>query len=407
MTHDLISLTIIMAVAVICPILAERIPGKPIPQTVLLLVFGMALGPHLLNKIWLTDAVDLLSELGLAFLFLLAGYEIDPKKLGGHQGKVGLLTWVATLAIAWLAVFLVPFFAAHDMNGVAAVITLTTTALGTLMPILKERSLTGTPVGEAVIAYGTWGELGPVLAMAVLLSARSQWQTMLILGLFTLICALAALVPKAARRAGHWLYRFLTENANTSSQTLMRLTVLLLVGLITISRLFDLDVVMGAFAAGFILRFVIPDGNRILETKLEGVAYGFLIPVFFVASGASIDVRAVAANPALLIMFIVMLVLVRAVPVFTALTLDRRANPLEPQDRLTVALYCTTALPVIVAVTSVAVKAGTMQQTTASTLVMAGAVTVFLMPLLGGLAGKVVPGSPTWRRSDSATLRSA
>lgn len=390
MTHDLVSLSIIMVVAVICPIIAERIPGKPIPQTVLLLIFGAVLGPHMLDRIWLTDATELLSELGLAFLFLLAGYEIDPKKLGGHQGRVGLLTWAVTLAIAWLVVFLVPFFAAHDMNGIAAVITLTTTALGTLMPILKERGLDGTPVGDATIAYGTWGELGPVLAMAVLLSTRSQWQTMLILAAFTAICVAAALLPKAARRAGHWIYDFLTANANTASQTLMRLTVLLLVGLITVSKLFDLDVVLGAFAAGFILRFVIPDGRKTLELKLEGVAYGFLIPVFFVVSGASIDVNAVAGNPALLVTFITMLLVIRAVPVFLATTLDRKRNPLAPADRLTVSLYCTTALPVIVAVTSVAVKAGTMQQATASTLVAAGAVTVFLMPLLGGLAGTLI-----------------
>ena len=79
--------------------------------------------------------------------------------------------------------------------------------------------------------------------------------------------------------------------------------------------LFLLDVVLGAFAAGFILRFVTPNGNHTLNLKLEGVGYGFLIPVFFVVSGASIDVKAVVANPALLITFIIMLPLVRAVPI--------------------------------------------------------------------------------------------
>lgn len=392
MTHDLISLSFIMLIAVVCPIITQLIPGKPIPQTVLLLVLGAVFGPFMLDKIWVTDAVDLLSELGLAFLFLLAGYEIEPRKLGGHQGRVGLATWVVTLLIAWLVIALVPFFAAHDLNGIAAIITLSTTALGTLMPILKERDLTGTPVGDAVVAYGTWGELCPVLAMAVLLSTRAQWQTFLVLGAFTLICVVAALIPSRARKAGNWLFRFFTENANTSSQTLMRITVFLLVLLITISRLFQLDVVLGAFAAGFILRFVTPNGNHTLDLKLEGVGYGFLIPVFFVVSGASIDVRAVAANPALLAIFIGMLLLIRAVPVFVAMTLDRKANPMPPQDRLTVSLYCTTALPLIVAVTALAVKSGTMHQATASTLVAAGAVTVFLMPLLGGLTSKLMPG---------------
>lgn len=223
MTYDLVSLSIIMMIAVACPIITQLIPGKPMPQTVLLLVFGAIFGPFILDKIWVTKAVELLSELGLAFLF-------------------------------------------------------------------------------------------------------------------------------------------------------------------------QLDVVLGAFAAGFILRFVTPNGNHTLNLKLEGVGYGFLIPVFFVVSGASIDVKAVAANPALLITFIIMLLLVRAVPIFVATTLDHRVNPLDPQDKLTVSLYCTMALPLIVAVTSLAVQGGTMHQTTASTLVAAGAVTVFLMPLLGGLTSKLMKG---------------
>ena len=110
MTHDLVSLTVIMAVAVICPIVAQLIPGRFIPQTVLLLAAGAALGPYGCNVIRTTDAVELLSELGLAFLFLLAGYEIDPKRLSGHQGKVGLATWAVSLGIAWLAITLIPFF---------------------------------------------------------------------------------------------------------------------------------------------------------------------------------------------------------------------------------------------------------------------------------------------------------
>lgn len=223
MTYDLVSLSIIMMIAVACPIITQLIPGKLMPQTVLLLVFGAIFGPFILDKIWVTKAVELLSELGLAFLF-------------------------------------------------------------------------------------------------------------------------------------------------------------------------QLDVVLGAFAAGFILRFVTPNGNHTLNLKLEGVGYGFLIPVFFVVSDASIDVKAVVANPALLITFIIMLLLVRAVPFFVATTLDHRVNPLDPQDKLTVSLYCTTALPLIVAVTSLAVQGGTMHQTTASTLVAAGAVTVFLMPLLGGLTSKLMKG---------------
>ena len=152
MTQELVSLTIIMAVAAVSPIVTQLIPGRFIPQTVLLLVTGAALGPYGLGVIEVNDAVKLLSELGMAFLFLLAGYEIDPKRLAGHQGKVGLVTWIITLGLAGLVVTLLPFFAKQGINGIATVIALTTTALGTLMPILKERNLEGTPIGDAIIS---------------------------------------------------------------------------------------------------------------------------------------------------------------------------------------------------------------------------------------------------------------
>ena len=100
MTQELVSLTIIMAVAAVSPIVAQLIPGRFIPQTVLLLAAGAALGPYGLGIIEVNDAVNLLSELVMAFLFLLAGYELDPKRLAGHQGKVGLVTWIITLGLA-------------------------------------------------------------------------------------------------------------------------------------------------------------------------------------------------------------------------------------------------------------------------------------------------------------------
>ena len=117
MTQELVSLTIIMAVAAVSPIVTQLIPGRFIPQTVLLLVTGAALGPYGLGVIEVNDAVKLLSELGMAFLFLLAGYEIDPKRLAGHQGKVGLVTWIITLGLAGLVVTLLPFFAKQGINA--------------------------------------------------------------------------------------------------------------------------------------------------------------------------------------------------------------------------------------------------------------------------------------------------
>ena len=394
MPHALTSLTIILLVATVAPLISKLIPGNIMPEVVLLLLGGALLGQHGAGLILNHDSVEMLSQLGLAFLFLLAGYEINPKTLSGHVGRSGMLTWIVTFAIACALVLFAPGFASHNLNSMPVAIAMCTTALGTLIPILADRDLTGTTVGDAILAYGTWGELLPIIAMALLLSTRAKWQTALVLGGFALLCIVLAVIPKQARKAGSALFRFMEGKAAGNSQLLVRATALLLVALVAATAVFDLDAVLGAFAAGFVLRYIIPEGNEALEYKLHAIGYGFFIPIFFVVSGTKIDLRAVAAAPGLLIGFIVMLLVVRAVPVFCALTIDPQTRSISTHHRITVALYCATALPLIVAVTDVAVNSGQMVQNTASVLVAAGAVTVFLMPLLGSLTYRVADTHP-------------
>ena len=394
MTTDLISLFVIVLVAAVCPLIAKLIPNKLIPETVFLIIAGALLGPNMAGAIQLTDSVDLLSDLGLAFLFLLAGYEIDPKCLTGSQGKRGLITWLVSFAVAFVAMQLIPATSEDPVEAVALTIALTTTALGTLMPILKDRELLGTRVGDATLAYGTWGELGPILAMAILLSSRAQWKTILILLAFVALCVVVAVVQSRAMKSDNVVFRFLADAIRSNSQTAVRMVVVLMVGLVALSAIFDLDIVLGAFAAGFILRYIIPEGNEELEQRLDSIAYGFFVPLFFVVSGAKIDLTAVVAQPLLLVGFIVMLFVIRAVPIYISMSTDKETKDISSHNRLTVALYCTTALPLIVAVTSVAVDAGSMTQETASVLVAAGAVTVFLMPLLASITYRVADAKP-------------
>lgn len=394
MASEFISLFVIVAIAAVCPIVAKIIPNKLVPETVFLLVAGALLGPYMADVIILSDSVSMLSELGMAFLFLLAGYEINPKSLTGSQGKRGLATWVVSIALAFLLVRYLTDFSVSHIDGIAVSIALTTTALGALMPILKERGLLGTELGDSVLAYGTWGELGPIFAMALLLSSRTTWQTFLVLAAFVVLAVVVAVIPSRARKAGTALYRFLQENADTTSQTVMRVTIVLLVGLVTVSAVFELDAVLGAFAAGFVLRYVLPEGNKSLELKLDGIGYGFLIPVFFIVSGARIDLSAVIAQPVMLVAFIASLLLIRMVPIVVSLSTSRDGREMPWHNRLSVAFYCTTALPLIVAVTSMATKAGALPASTASVLVAAGAITVFLMPLLANITYRVVDAKP-------------
>ena len=396
MTDQFFSLTIIILVAAAAPIVAQIIPKQAVPETVILVAAGAVLGPNMLDLIHSSgEAITMLKELGCAFLFLLAGYEIDPKSITGKDGRHGLLTWAVTFLLAIGLTLPMPSIAIGLQGQLATALLFTTTALGTLMPILKDRSLSGTRIGDLVISYGTWGELATVLAVAILLSSRTTWKTALILAVMLAFCIWVASAGARAKKRGTRLYLFLESRAETTSQTAVRITVLLMVLLVTFSAIFDLDIVLGAFAAGFVLRYVIPEGNHSLETKLEGMAYGFLVPLFFIVSGCGIDLRAVAQAPALLVIFILGLILIRCVPIVISLTIrkDTRSE-IALRNRFSAAFYCTTALPLIVAITGIAVKDGLMAADTASVLVSAGALTVFLMPFLGSLVYLVVDAEP-------------
>jgi Kef-type K+ transport system membrane component KefB len=220
-------------------------------------------------------------------------------------------------------------------------------------------------------------------------------QTAFILLLLAVFCVITARFAKRARRDGSKIYRFITQNADSTAQTFVRFTMLMLIVFVALSAIFDLDIVLGAFAAGFVLRYVIPEGSEKLEGKLNAIGYGFLIPLFFVASGMKIDLAAIGQRPVLLVAFIFLLLLVRAVPVFIALVTSPSVRAdVSRTNCLSVAFYCTTALPIIVAVTSVATSSGVMTDEVASVLVAAGAISVFLMPLLASIAYRVSDAEP-------------
>lgn len=380
-----ISLLAIAIASFICPVLASLIPNKMIPETVFLLIAGMVLGPHVLGVIEGSEAISLLSDLGLGLLFLLAGYEIDPKDLSGKGGRHGLLTWFVSFLIAIGVAMSIAIPRGNILGGIAVAIALTTTAYGTLVPILEERGLTSSPIGKGVIEYGSWGELGPVIAIALLLTTRATWITSLILVGFAVIAIVFAVFAKRLEESDARLARFISRNAETNSQMPLRGVMMLLIGLVALSALFGLDIVLGSFAAGFVLRAIIPKGNQSLEHKLSGIGYGFFIPLFFLVSGTSIDPLGVVDEPGILALFIVILLVIRAVPIYISLSLRKDPSTQSARVRASIALYCTTALPLVVAVSTIAVSSGAFSQETGSVLIAAGGITVFLMPMLASI----------------------
>ncbi|MFI1464177.1 cation:proton antiporter [Nocardia carnea] len=390
----IVSLFWIAAAAVAAPLLSRLLRGL-IPDVVLLLGLGVVLGPHVLAFAGTGGGVELLSELGLGMLFLLAGYELDPKLLGGKPGRTAWLTWLAGLVLALLLVWL----AASDAGFtalIAVAIALSSTALGTLLPIVKQDGVLEQPLGRAVLAHGAVGELGPVLAMSILLTGHNLLASVVVLVLFGAAAAVVAWVPQRILDRHPGAERLIATLATGTTQLPVRLVFLLLLILMTVAEVFELDVVLGAFAAGLILRRLMAETHPEIQDSLETIGYGVLIPIFFVASGMGIDPAAVAAEPLMWVLFVVAIGVARGSTVWLSERfVPHGANLEHPHERVQLALYAATGLPIIVAVTQVAVRGELMTATMASTLVAAGATTVLLFPLLAtwvrGRAGEATP----------------
>ncbi len=381
----LATLLAIAVVAALAPFVVALLPGPRIPQVVVLLAGGMAIGPQGWG-LGSPDSVRVLADVGLGVLFLLAGYEVDQRLLRQDPGRRALVSWLVTVVLAVGVVGLLEV-AGLVRAFVPVAVALTTTALGTLLPILREHRLLGGPLGRHLLAAGAVGELLPIVAIALFLGATNRF-----VALLSLVAVLAAafvltFVTRWFRFAR--LRAILEEGEDETTQTTVRGTIVLLVLLLALTQEFHLDAVLGAFLAGMVLRRWAGAGRPALEAKLDAIGYGFFIPIFFVCSGMAMDLRAMASAPLRVLLFAALMLLVHLVPVFVVY---RRALGLR--DRWQMTLVSSTALPLLVAITEIGRRNGTLLAENAAALVGAGVLTVLVFPAVAVALRRRTPAGP-------------
>jgi len=379
--QEYISLAAVAAIAAFVPLLIGLFRIK-VTEVVLLLGAGIVFGPEVLGWIQPEGSIELLSELGLGLLFFLAGLELEQRAIRGQSGKLAAIGWVLSLVVALIAALIMTETGKVE-DTVAVAIALSSTALGTLLPMLRDRGELSTKFGTFFMGAGAWGEFGPIIAIAVLLGTKSSFAAIISLLVFGVIALLLAVIGN--RLATDRVRNIFERGHNTSSQTALRFALLLIIVLLTIASEFGLDAVLGAFIAGVIVRrFAPPSEESKLSVRIESIGFGFMIPLFFVVSGANLDIASIIANPFPMIRFFIYIFLARGVVQFI---LYRRALP-DPRERARFSLYVATGLPIIVAVTGIEVANGYMTTANAAALVGAGALTVLVFPLVGNALTK-------------------
>jgi len=372
-------LLVVLAVAVAAPLLSEMTRRIGVSVVVLEILLGVAIGPQVLGWAAPENALPYLATLGMAFLFFLAGLEIDLQAIKGEPLNRSLIGWVGVFGLS-CAVALGLRAVGLVESWIPVAIALATTALGVLVPILKDTGLLDSSFGRFVMAAGVVGELGPILVMSLALSTThtADVQT----GFTVVFIAVVLLVGWLMIQGGRVpvVLGLLRRTMTQSSQLPVRLAVLLVAAFAVFAELLGLDLALGALAAGMVVSLATRGANvHVLHEKLEAIGFGFLIPVFFIVSGMKLDMAAIfgsAAGIALALIFFAAVLAVR-IPMSLA-----HRGVVQIRQRMAVALYSATTLSLVVALGEIGVASGLMKPSEAAPLVGGAMLTVILFPIL-------------------------
>jgi Kef-type K+ transport system membrane component KefB len=376
---DAESFLVITGAALVAAISFAALPRRIVPPVVVLeLLLGILIGPQVLGSAQSDEFTDFFGNLGLGMLFFFAGYELDFGRLRGRPLALAGAGWALSLALAY------GVGGALAAAGVVLSLLFTgsalaTTAIGTLIPILRDAGDLRTSFGTYLLAAGAAGEFGPILLVTLILSGHQPLHEALLLIAFTVLAVVLALV--SIRFAGRG-WQVIERAHESSAQPAVRIVVVLIFGLVTLAASLGLDILLGGFVAGIITRTSLRGRElEVLESKLTAVGYGFLIPFFFVTSGMNFDLDALLDSGSRMLevpLFLALFLLVRGTP---ALLLYR--SVLAVRDRLALAVFSATALPLVVAITTLAVEGDHMRSSTAAALVGAAILSTLIFPFVG------------------------
>jgi len=375
-----IELLVLAMATVAAPLLVDRLERwVRLPSVVVEIVLGIVIGPQVLGLVQEHGLFAVVSQLGLAMLFFLAGYEIDVRAVRGRPIVLAALGWVLSfgLAVFGLAV------AGAGAAVLILAIGLCSTALGTTLPIARDSGLLAGPVGPFLMAVGAVGEFAPIALLALFYSEGEHS------GRTTVAIALAGLAVAAAAfgslRRSERVSRLLSATLGTSAQLAVRLSVLVLLGAVLLAAEIGVDIALGAFAAGVCMHVLLSALDEreeaLVQSKLDGIGFGAVVPVFFVYTGVTFDLDELVGSAlalALIPVFLGAFALVRGVTTYAVF-----GRVLPRAQRGALAAFAATELPIVVVAATTGVERGLVDESIAAAMIGAAMLSVLVFPLVG------------------------
>ena len=327
------SLMLVLLASFLVPIIISRWKRVQMPIVVGEIIAGIILGPSLLGIIdGQGEVFDFLSEFGLAYLMFLAGIEIDFSLLGRMYKKtevegiskisnpitIGLITFILTL---FLSIIISQELAKRGLveNEWMLALILSTTSLGVVLPVLKEKNLSDTIFGQTVLMSALMADFLTMLLISLLatyLEGGLNIEMLLVLFLFVALAILyrTGILMSKSRRIG----KVVTELSSATTQIRLRTCLALLVGFIVLAEMLNSEMILGAFFAGIVISLVSEGPEGKIEKELEAFGFSFFIPIFFILVGVGFDIGELTSSDEALLLVPILLIgafIVKFVPV--------------------------------------------------------------------------------------------
>jgi Kef-type K+ transport system membrane component KefB len=368
------SVLIIAGISVLVPVVLGLLPRVPVPGAVLMVVAGIIVGPSVLGWARIDAPVQVLAQLGLGMLLFLAGLEIDVDRLRGPLSRLACEAFVVSAALGVLCAFFFWLAVPSDQPLLLAIILMSTSA-GLLLPILKDAGEATTEFGQLVMTAAALAEVIPILLLSLFFSAAAKTTAdqLVSLAIFLALLVLIGLALTRVRRL-RALDRLLDRLEERSGQLRVRAALALALGCGVLAYQF------GAFAAGLLVRLVEVSGrepNERFLTKLEGIGFGFLIPIFFISVGVGFNLKDLLNHPTALAevpLFLVALLVVRGVPAL----LYKRV--MDTRHAAAAGLLQATSLTFVIVAAAIGRETGKLTPSVGAALVAAGLLSAALFP---------------------------
>ncbi len=390
------SLLTVVGLAFIVPLVLARFKALNLPVVVGEILAGIVVGRSGLGWVQAHDPVlELLAELGFVFLMFLSGMEIDfsslgltraagtrPARKGWGPVPLGALSFGLTLVLSTLIGL---GFAAGGFvrNPWMMALILSTTSLGVVMPILKERGLIGGRLGQTLMIAAMIADFATMLLITVLVAVLSSGFTLDILLIGLLFVAFFVMYKLGTRFFNRLpgVRRVFEELSQASTQIKVRAAFALMLIFVALSEALGTELILGAFLAGAVLSLLRTPDDAGLGHKLEAIGFGFFIPIFFIMVGVGLNLTALADSPQAI--WLVPLLLGAAIVVKLVPALVFRLS-FSWRETMAAGVLLSARLSLIIAASAIGLRLEVISESVNAAIILVAILTVTLAPLIFG-----------------------